>query len=206
MTMAPHHHYRSDYRSDRTPARRAAAALLTLGLLLCTAWLLLANGRLDQLRPQPDTTTTTTTGGPATITIPAIGVQAPIVAVGLQADGAMQLPEPDQVGWYKLGPRPGEGGPAVLIGHVSYRRPAVFYHLRKLRPGDEILIDQRGGTTTRFLVGRLEQHPKTALPTNRIWTGATRPLLRLITCGGSLDRNTRHYRDNLIVYASPTGN
>ena len=202
MTMAPHH----DYRGDRTPARRAAAALLTLGLLLCTAWLLLANGQLDQPRPQPDTTTTT--GGPATITIPAIGVQAPIVGVGLQADGAMQLPEPDQVGWYKLGPRPGEGGPAVLVGHLYYRRtgPAVFYHLDKLRPGDEILIGQRGGTTTRFLVGRLERHPKTALPTSRIWTDATRPLLRLITCGGSLDRTTGHYRDNLIVYASPTGN
>lgn len=199
--MAPHH----DYRSGRTPARRAAAALLTLGLLLCAAWLLLASGRLDQLRPQP---ANPTTSGPATITIPAIGVQAPIVGVGLQADGAMQVPEPDQVGWYKLGPRPGDGGPAVLIGHVYYRRtgPAVFYRLGELRPGDEILIGQHGGATTRFLVGRLERHPKTALPTKRIWTGATRPLLRLITCGGSLDRSTGHYRENLIVYASPTGN
>jgi sortase (surface protein transpeptidase) len=197
MTMAPRHHD----RSDRTPARRAAAALLTLGLLLCAAWLLLASGRLDQLRQHP----TDPTAAPATITIPAIGVQAPIVGVGLQADGAMQVPEPDQVGWYKLGPRPGDGGPAVLVGHVYYRRPAVFYRLRQLRPGDEILIGQRGGTTTRFLVGRLERHPKTALPTKRIWTGAKRPLLRLITCDGSYDRTTGHYRENLIVYASPTG-
>ena len=196
--MAPRHHD----RSDRTPARRAAAALLTLGLLLCIAWLLLASGRLDQLRHQP----ANPTAAPATITIPAIGVHAPIVGVGLQADGAMQVPEPDQVGWYKLGPRPGDSGPAVLVGHVNYRRPAVFYRLRELRPGDEILIGQRGGTTTRFLVGRLERHPKTALPTKRIWTGATRPLLRLITCDGIYDRTTGHYRENLIVYASPTGN
>jgi hypothetical protein len=70
---------------------------------------------------------------------------------------------------------------------------------------DEILIGRHGGTTIRFLVGRLERHPKTALPTSRIWTNARRPLLRLITCGGSFDRTTGHYRDNLIVYASPTG-
>jgi Sortase domain len=83
--------------------------------------------------------------------------------------------------------------------------PAVFFRLRELRPGDEILVGQQDGTTTRFLVGRLERHPKTALPTSRIWTDATRPLLRLITRSGSFDRATRHYRDNLIVYASPTG-
>jgi Sortase domain len=200
MTMAAHHHHH--HRSDRTPARRAVTALLTLGLLLCTASLLLASGRLDQLRHRP----ANPTGGPATITIPSIGVQAPIVAVGLRADGAMEVPEPDQVGWYRLGPRPGDGGPAVLVGHVDSRTgPAVFFRLRELRPGDEILVGQQDGTTTRFLVGRLERHPKTALPTSRIWTDATRPLLRLITCSGSYDRATRHYRDNLIVYASPTG-
>jgi hypothetical protein len=46
----------------------------------------------------------------------------------------------------------------------------------------------------------------TALPTERIWTPTSRPLLRLITCGGSFDHATGHYRENLIVYAAPTGN
>jgi sortase (surface protein transpeptidase) len=94
----------------------------------------------------------------------------------------------------------------VLIGHVDTRTgPDVFYRLDQLRPGDEILVGQPDGTTTRFLVGRLERHPKTALPTTRIWTRTARPLLRLITCAGSFDRTTGHYRDNLILYASPTG-
>lgn len=118
----------------------------------------------------------------------------------------MQTPGPGQVGWYRFGPRPGESGPAVLVGHVDTKTgPDVFDRLRRLRPGDQILIGQPDGTTSRFLVGRLEQHPKTALPTSRIWTKANRPLLRLITCAGSFDRATHHYRDNLIVYASPTG-
>jgi hypothetical protein len=83
--------------------------------------------------------------------------------------------------------------------------PAVFYRLRELRPGDEILIRQRDGSITRLIVGRLEGHPKTALPTKRIWTTTSRPLLRLITCGGSFDHATRHYREDLIVCAARAG-
>ena len=187
---------------DRTPARRAVPTLLAVGLLLWIAWLLVAIGRLDH-QPHPLPTRPT---GPMTITIPSIGVKAGIVGVGLRADGAMQVPHPDQVGWYKRGPRPGAPGPAVLIGHVDTRtEPAVFFRLRDLRPGDEILIHQRHGSTIRFIVERLERHPKTALPTNRIWPTTSKPLLRLITCGGSFNHATRHYRDNLIVYATRAG-
>jgi Sortase domain len=93
-------------------------------------WLLVAIGRLDQPHPRPARPT-----GPMAITIPSTGVKAGIVGVGLRADGAMQLPPADQVGWYKRGPRPGAPGPAVLIGHVDDRTgPAVFYRLRQLRP------------------------------------------------------------------------
>jgi sortase (surface protein transpeptidase) len=183
---------------DRTPARRAVPALLSLGLLLWIGWLLVAIGRLDQPHPRPTHPT-----GPMTITIPAIGVQAPIVAVGLRADGAMQLPDADQVGWYKRGPRPGAPGPAVLIGHVDDRTgPDVFYRLRELRPGDEILVGQRDGSTTRFIVERLERHPKTALPVARIWNRTDQSVVRLITCGGIFDRSTGHYRDNVIVFGA----
>jgi sortase (surface protein transpeptidase) len=186
--------------SDRTPPRRAVPALLSLGLLLWIGWLVVAIVRLDQPRPVVRPT------GPMAITIPSIGVKADIVGVGLQADGAMQLPDPDQVGWYKRGPRPGAPGPAVLIGHLdSDSDPAVFNRLRELHPRDEILIRQRDGSTTKFIVGRLERHPKTALPTNRIWPRTSKPLLRLITCDGSFNHATRHYRDNLIVYAAQAG-
>ena len=100
-----------------------------------------------------------------TISIPRIGVKAGIVGIGLQADGAMQVPDSDQVGWYKRGPRPGAPGPAVLIGHLDSRTgPAVFYRLRELHPGDEILIRQRGGPTTNFIVGRLERHRRPPCP------------------------------------------
>jgi sortase family protein len=189
---------------DRAPARRAVPVLIALGLLLVIGWLLVAIDHQGQPQPQP---ATAGRPGPSTLSIPRIGVRAPIVGVGLQANGAMQTPDPGQVGWYRHGPKPGDPGPAVLVGHVDTRTgPDVFYRLRQLRPGDEILVGRADGTTSRFLVGRLERHPKTALPTSRIWTKAIRTLLRLITCDGSIDRATGHYRDNLIVYASPTGN
>jgi Sortase domain len=82
------------------------------------------------------------------------------------------------------------------------RRPP----LAQLRGGDQILISHSDGTTTRFLVGRLEQHPKTALPTSRIWTPAPGRWLRVVTCGGPYSHATGHYLHNVIVYASPTGN
>lgn len=188
---------------DRTPARRAVPTLLALGLLLVIGWLLVALDRQGQPQPQP----ATGRPGPSTLAIPAIGVRAPIVGVGRKQNGAMQTPDPGQVGWYQPGPRPGNPGPAVLVGHVdTHTGPDVFYRLGQLRPGDEILIGRADGTTIRFLVGRLERHPKTELPTGRIWTKAKRPLLRLITCTGSFDHASGHYRDNLILYASPTGN
>jgi hypothetical protein len=187
--------------SDRTPARRAVPVLIALGLLLVIAWLLVAIDRQGQSQPQPGAAGRP---GPSTLSIPSIGVRAAIVGVGLKANGAMQTPDPGQVGWYRHGPRPGDPGPAVLVGHVDTRTsPDVFHRLGQLRPGDEILVGRPDGTTTRFLVGRLERHPKTELPTSRIWTESNRPLLRLITCAGSFDRVTGHYRDNLILYASP---
>ena len=192
--------------SGRTPARRAVPVLLGLGLLLVIGWLLVAIDRQGQPQPQPGSGAAGRPGL-SILSIPSIGVTAPIVGVGLEANGAMQTPDPGQVGWYRHGPKPGDPGPAVLVGHVNTRTgPDVFYRLRQLRPGDEILVGRADGTTSRFLVGRLERHPKTALPTGRIWTKANGSWLRLVTCDGKVDPATGHYRDNLIVFASPTGN
>jgi hypothetical protein len=187
--------------SDRTPARRAVPVLIALGLLLVIGWLLVAIDRQGQPQPQPGAAGRP---GPSTLSIPKIGVRAAIVGVGLKANGAMQTPDPGQVGWYRHGPKPGDPGPAVLVGHIDNRTgPDVFHRLGRLRRGDEILVGRPDGTTTRFLVGRLERHPKTELPASRIWTKSNRPLLRLITCAGTFDHATDHYRDNLILYASP---
>ncbi len=166
-----------------------------------------------QLREVAATTAPATTpsppadpGDPLRITIPAIDVDAALVPVGLKDDGAMQTPDFGLAAWYSPGPRPGEPGPAVVVAHVDSKAngPDVFFRLRELAAGDEVVVHYRTKTVTFVVTGK-EQAPKTALPAHRIWNGATTPVLRLITCGGAFDRAARSYLDNVIVYADQLG-
>jgi sortase (surface protein transpeptidase) len=165
-----------------------------------------AGGRPQPEEPVPPTRATATAGGgrPVSIQIPAIGVGARVVAVGLGRNGSMEVPAVDLAGWYEPGPRPGAAGPAVIVGHVDSRRgPAVFFRLGRLRRGDRIVVGRARAGAVSFVVERVERVPKRELPTTRIWNDTRRPVLRLITCGGSFDRSTGHYRDNVVVYADP---
>jgi hypothetical protein len=63
------------------------------------------------------------------------------------------------------------------------------------------VVGRDGGATVAFAVERIERVAKKSLPLERIWNRTSQPVLRLITCGGSFDRTTGHYRDNMIVYA-----
>jgi sortase (surface protein transpeptidase) len=142
---------------------------------------------------------------PVHISIPAIGVSAVVVRLGLKPDGTLEVPSDfDDTGWYTGGPAPGETGPAVVAGHIdSQRGPAVFYRLRDLRPGDEITVGRADGSSVRFTVDGIAQYPKRAFPTEAVFGPSPDPILRLITCGGSFDRSQRSYRDNVVVTARP---
>lgn len=143
-------------------------------------------------------------GEPTRIVIPAIDVDVDLIGVGLETDGSMQVPDFGLAGWYTEGPRPGHAGPAVIAAHVDSRAgPDVFYRLGDLAPGDEIHVVYDSGDEVTFLVDSSEQTPKDELPVDTIWPATSERLLALITCGGQFDRDVRHYRDNLIVYASP---
>ncbi|MGN6607709.1 MAG: sortase domain-containing protein, partial [Jatrophihabitans sp.] len=81
-------------------------------------------------------------GVPVRLRIPSIGVDATVMRLGRDASGAMQTPPEWQVpGWYADGPRPGQVGPAVIVGHVdSVGGPAVFFRLPELRIGDRVYV------------------------------------------------------------------
>lgn len=141
---------------------------------------------------------------PAVVSIPAIGVEANLVGLGLMPSGAMEVPEYDenQASWYVEGPRPGEVGPAVIAGHVdSATGPDVFFDLRELTAGDGVTVTDEAGESHHFTVDRLEQHDKDGLPYRKIWGPTPGSTLRLITCAGSYDSAAGAYRQNLIVYA-----
>ena len=70
---------------------------------------------------------------PVHVTIPAIDVSTTVLPVGLDENGATEIPSDiTKVGWYDLGVAPGAGqGSAVLIGHRDgvVQGHGVFYDL-----------------------------------------------------------------------------
>jgi hypothetical protein len=141
---------------------------------------------------------------PSRITIPWIGVASRLDPLGRAPDGTVQIPDRWEVaGWYAPGPRPGDPGSAVILGHVDSKRgPAVFYRLRELRPGDEIKVTWADGSAVRFVVERTGQYDKQRFPTDDVYYPTLRSTLRLVTCGGQFDDTAGHYRSNIIVFAT----
>jgi LPXTG-site transpeptidase (sortase) family protein len=140
---------------------------------------------------------------PTHIRIPAIGVSARIVRLGLARDGTMATPRNyNDTGWFAPGPEPGERGAAVIAGHVDSKTgPAVFYRLSELDRGDSIRVTVASGRTIRFRVDGVERWPKATFPTKRVFGKTRAATLRLITCSGAFDRASGHYVDNTIAYA-----
>jgi sortase (surface protein transpeptidase) len=104
-------------------------------------------------------------------------------------------------GWFGVGPAPGTPGPAVVVAHVDSKKgPDVFYRLKQLVAGDEILVYDKNGDVAEFAVDSSEMTLKSELPTERIWDNTRDPVIRLITCAGKFDRASGHYLSNLIVY------
>jgi hypothetical protein len=81
----------------------------------------------------------------------------------------------------------------------------VFNRLHELQYGDTIEVTRMDGRVAIFTVGGIEQADKQTFPTNRVYGNADDAELRLITCGGTYNRTTGHYQDNVIVYARMTG-
>jgi hypothetical protein len=142
---------------------------------------------------------------PVRVEIPAIGVSSRLVRLGLAADGTMEVPRDDDLaGWFTGGPMPGQDGPAVIAGHIDSKTgPAVFYRLGDLRPGDVVRVQRADGGWLAFAVTGTARYPKAEFPTEAVFGPAPFPVLRLVTCGGTFDRASGHYLDNLVVTARP---
>ena len=141
---------------------------------------------------------------PVHLEVPAAGVDVPLIRLGVNPDGSLEVPaDYQQVGWFTGSAAPGATGPAIIAGHVdSTSGPAPFFELRDLVAGDEVVVTGADGQRRSFSVDGVEQYPKDRFPTAAVYGPAPGPVLRLITCGGSFDRSAGHYRDNVVVFAS----
>lgn len=141
---------------------------------------------------------------PTQVVIPALELAAPVVAVGLTPWGAMATPERvDEVGWFAPGAAPGPDGTAILAGHRdSPAGPAIFFHLERLKTGDEIQVFRRAGAAPlTFRVQRVEIYPYDAAPLETIFGANATPGLILITCVGDFSY-AEGYADRVVVYAA----
>ena len=144
---------------------------------------------------------------PVRIEIPALGLDLPVQPVGVRTDGWMDVPEnPSVVGWYRFGPAPStERGATVLAAHVDSLRYGLgpFARLKELAPGAEVLVTDDAGATTAYRVEEIARTGKGDLVDAGVFDRSGTPRLHLITCGGSFDRQSRTYSDNVIVTAIP---
>ncbi|MER6528948.1 class F sortase [Streptomyces sp. NPDC001508] len=145
---------------------------------------------------------------PVRLLIPAIGVDTPLLRLGLAADRTVQVPPVtahDRAGWYRHSPTPGQVGPSVILGHVTVGAygDGVFRHLARLRRGETITARLENGARAEFAVTRVRTVAKADFPADEVYGDVNRPELRLITCGGP--HTGAGYSDNVIVFAALSG-
>jgi hypothetical protein len=141
---------------------------------------------------------------PSRLEIPSLGVRADVQRVSSTPTG-IEVPQVGEAGWFDEGPRPGEPGRAVVIGHLdSQTGPGLFALLPGVKTGTDVTVTDHGGGIHRFRVVGKAQVPKATFPSGAVYGPSERPVLVLITCGGPYTPGVG-YRDNVLVYARAVG-
>ncbi|MGW8552602.1 class F sortase [Streptomyces tubercidicus] len=142
------------------------------------------------------------------VVIPALCVNARVVATSRIRDGALSIPEDVQrVGMWKQGAAlTDNAGTTLLAGHVHApgQGDGALYDLYRSRPGDAVYASDSQGTVTAWRIAGLQAPPKSRLPES-VFAGKAGPRrLVLVTCGGPVEFHPGYgnvYRDNVIVTA-----
>jgi len=127
---------------------------------------------------------------PKRLRVPKINIDTDIEYVGMTDGGTMDVPgSSTTAGWWKLGVSPGERGSAVIAGHYNGENgnPGVFAELDKLKPGDNILVEDDKGKSVSFIVreSRIYKSGEDAPDVFGQKDGGSH--LNLITCDGVWD-------------------
>ncbi|MFF8846604.1 class F sortase [Streptomyces sp. NPDC015127] len=141
---------------------------------------------------------------PRRVTVPSMGIDAPLTPVGLDANGWVAAPPADRAnlaGWYSGAVTPGERGTAVVVGHVDTRRgPAVFHPLGSVARGAHVEVVRHDGRTAVFAVYAVEVFRQRDFPAERVYADGAHAEIRLITCGGAYSEDTG-YDGNVVASA-----
>lgn len=121
------------------------------------------------------------------IVIEALDVDADVVKLGMTPDKVPQVPDTGaKVAWYEFTAKPGEGGNAVMAGHVRWAGdPGAFADLDELEEGDEIRLAWDDGRESVYeVVSSFEINPKRR-DAVQVLAPIAEDVLTLITCSGT---------------------
>lgn len=141
---------------------------------------------------------------PVRIKIAAINVDAPIVPVGTEPDGAMSAPKTaTDIGWYERSATLGTVKRAVLLsGHYGLDIPEVLRRLNELKEGDSIALEGAAGDVVTYTVVETERQHRTKVDMEKAFNyGEGKEATSIITCIGEYDYAAGTYSDRYIVYA-----
>ena len=146
---------------------------------------------------------------PATLQVPDLGVESPVVRTSMDASRSIIVPEDVLLtGWFdgsrRLGARQGS---TVIVGHrdSASQGSGALYAIEELSIGSRITVLGLDGTAYDFTVDSVEFVDKATLPREapRIFTRSGPYRLVLITCGGDFDASAGSYLSNVIITAAP---
>lgn len=136
------------------------------------------------------------------VQLPALGVDAPIVKVGIDHSERMVVPNNARdIAWLDQGGFPGRTRNVVLAGHISYNRVAgSFNRIKDLQPGDEVTVTV-GEKVLRYRITWNCSFAQDTTLTEHIMGYTHRPSLTLISCGGVFDTAARTHTQRIVVRA-----
>jgi sortase (surface protein transpeptidase) len=148
---------------------------------------------------------------PRYLSIAALGInQARVVELGTKGANN-QLEDPQNIhdaGWYRDSALPGAPFNVEYAGlydghNTGINQAGIFYHLDRLKPGDEIIIERGDGATFTYAVREVETPLLEEIDMSKMQKSID-PLtegLNIISCGGEWDASRQTYTHRVTVRA-----
>jgi len=202
-------------RGNRLAGLIAAAGLVVAGV--GAAYVLQSPGASTPLTPGPsdagDAATATPptqkpkpapweAGAPRRLVVPSMGIDAPVMPIATRGDTLVQPSDPQQLGWWADGAKPGaKRGSALVTGHTVHTGGGALDDLEEVEVGSRMVVRTDQGKVV-YEVERVKVFGKGTIAdeAERLFSQEVPGRLVVITCE---DWDGTRYLSNVVVTATP---
>lgn len=141
-------------------------------------------------------------GAPRRVLIPALDIDAPVIPIGAPDDTLIPPTDPQRLGWWADGARPGEArGSALVTGHTVSSGGGALDNLERVDNGARVVVRTDAGRVVyRVDEVRIYSKGTVADDAERLFSQEVPGRLVLVTCE---DWDGTRYLSNVVVTASP---